>query len=89
MVKKWLWKNTGIVGIAVILTLILSSGIAICAPKTITYRLATGAPDNSPTSEELKQWATDIKKATKGRLKIDIYFGAALGQSTDLFKSFT
>ena len=52
--------------------------------QTFIYRLATGSPEmKNPVTEEMKEWAANVAKATNGRLKIEIYWGGTLGESKD------
>ena len=51
------------------------------APKTITLRLADNQPDDYPTVQGCKEFARLVEERTNGRIKVEIYPNAQLGDA--------
>lgn len=71
-------------GLLVVAVMILSalSGIAFSAEKSYTWKIAHIRPQGSTIDKELKRFADDVKKATDGRITINIYGANQLGDYT-------
>ena len=56
----------------------------VAAEESFTLRLATGEPETEgAVTRDIKEWAADIETASNGRLKLEIFWGGALGDVKD------
>ncbi|MBM3650831.1 MAG: C4-dicarboxylate ABC transporter substrate-binding protein [Alphaproteobacteria bacterium] len=73
-------------GTLAILAALLASGYALAQDKPIVWRYQTTLVETRQEMEPIREWAKRIGEASKGRLKIELYYGGALGinQSDEL-----
>ena len=69
---------------AVALAAVASLGAAIpAAAQSVTLRLATTAPEKTVWATQLGRFAADVAEASKGDVKIDVFYNSQLGNEQD------
>jgi TRAP-type C4-dicarboxylate transport system substrate-binding protein len=66
-----------------LLALMLASSPAGATPS---LRIATLAPDGTTWARELRSWAENVEKESKGAVGIKLYFGGMAGDEPDAFE---
>ena len=52
--------------------------------KSMKIRIAENHPENYPTTKGDKEFARLVEEKTKGRIKVEVHFGAALGEESSV-----
>ncbi len=61
----------------------MSARTASADDAQYTMKIATVAPDNTPWSELLKMYKTNVEKASNGKIKVKVYLGGTLGDENE------
>ena len=58
-----------------------ATGLAAAAP--VTLRLSTAAPEKTIWGTQMARFAADVLEASKGDVKVDVFYGSQLGNEQD------
>lgn len=75
-------KFTALLATIFVLALVMATGSAFAADKSYTWKVAHIRPANSEIDKEIHWFADEMRKATDGRINIQVYGANQLGDYT-------